>query len=65
MQLGKGQGNCKADTLIRTRSIGEAYVERSRIGVDGDERRTGVGQRILGQGLALGSIACRGNNPKV
>ena len=53
------------DTLIRTGSIGEAHVERSRIRVDGDERRTVVGQRIPGEGLALRSDACRGDYPSV
>ena len=65
MHLGKGQVNCKAENVLRTGRIGEAYVERGRIRVDGDERWTVVGQRIFGQGLALGRVAPRGDDPGV
>ena len=53
------------DTLIRTGSIGEAYVERSRIGVDGDEGRTVVGQRIPGEEPAFPKGASRGDYPSI
>jgi hypothetical protein len=65
MHLEEGYINCKTENVLRTGSVGEADVERGRIGVDGDERRTVVGQRISGQGPALGSAALRGDDPNV
>jgi hypothetical protein len=65
MHLEKGQVDCKAENVLRTGSVGEAYVERGRIRVERDERRTVVGQRIFGQGLALGSAAPRRDDPSV
>lgn len=59
-QLKGGEG-----ITVRTGSILEAHVEHGFIIVDGDKRRTVVGQRISGQGLAWGSVAPRGDYPDV
>ena len=61
----KGLVICRTKNVSLTGGIGEAYVERGRIRVDGDERRTVVGQRIFGQGPALDSVATRGDDPNV
>ncbi len=65
MHLEKGKCNCKTETVLHTCSIGEAYVERGRIRVDGDERWTVIVHRILRQGLALDRVASRGDDPDV